>query len=188
MPLFENPPIGSFVTSDIDTFMDYFLMPDEEVPDGIKSGITIEHVRVRHHRIEQRLNLTITAFYRRSSNGHIHVRLMFPCEITVLDAFLLRSCLYDDMTRFQLDHARYLLTGSLHEMNRTFDEKYNAADGQVRRAGPWIPLDIGRDDLKGDALKDFMMFDFEEAHKKSQKNGTEKKIEKDDNQRVLGFV
>jgi hypothetical protein len=32
------------------------------------------------------------------------------------------------------------------------------------------------------------MFDFEEAHKKSQKNGTEKKIEKDDNQRVLGFV
>jgi hypothetical protein len=59
----------------------------------------------------------------------------------------------DDQTRLSLDLARYLLTDSLHEMNRCFDEKATL-DG-TKKAGPWIPLDTDRDQYTGSAREDW---------------------------------
>lgn len=153
-PLFQNPSVGKMVTIDLDVWMEYFLRDQTEIPPDEKPGITIGYIREQIIKIEGVLDQSITAQYRRSSKGHIHLRLLFNHEITVFDAFLLRSCLFDDLTRHSLDERRYALWGSLHEMNKCFDHK-GEAGGKTFSSGPWISLHIGRDGLTGDAKADF---------------------------------
>jgi len=155
-PLFPNPSVGRFVTIDLDVWMEYFLRDQNQIPPDEKAGITIGFIRDQIVKIEGVLEQTIFCQYRRSSKGHIHLRLTFHDEITVFDAFLLRSCLFDDLTRHSLDERRYALWGSLHEMNKCFDHK--AEKGKVYSSGPWIALNIGRDELTGDALTDFQRY------------------------------
>lgn len=153
-PLFSNPSVGRMVTIDLDVWMEYFLREQETIPPDEKPGITIGYIREQIVKIEGVLERSINVQYRRSSKGHIHLRLLFPDDITVFDAFLLRSCLFDDLTRHSLDERRYALWGSLHEMNKCFDHKAEPG-GKVYSSGPWIPLHIGRDELTGEAKTDF---------------------------------
>jgi hypothetical protein len=152
--LFSNQSVGHTVTVDLDVWLEYFLRNKDEIPPDEKPGITIGYVREQLILLEAKLDRPIAAYYRRSSKGHVHLRLGFPDEITVFDAFLLRSCLFDDPTRQNLDQRRYAMWGSLHEMNKCFDAKVEKGD-QVYRAGPWIPIEKGREDLVGDALADW---------------------------------
>jgi hypothetical protein len=138
-PLFENCSVGNQVTIDLDVFIEYFLWKQGEEPEEGKLGITIYVIRDRLIRLEKRLNISIPTKYRRSSNGHVHVRLFFPMEISVLDAFMARAWLFDDQTRLSKDLARYLITNDLNEMNRCFDEK-GTING-AKKAGAWIPID-----------------------------------------------
>lgn len=186
---FENRMVGSTATIDIDVFMDYFIRPIEEVPEGERPGLTIGVIRDKISMMYEKTNLNPTCFYRRSSGGHIHIRLIFDMNLSVLDAFMIRAFLYDDKDRLTLDMSRYLITGSLHEMNRTFDEKATIHGG-IARSGPWIPLSCDRKDITGEALEDFKSFDFAEAHRKSLKaQGIVTKEEKiKSNQRELGFL
>jgi hypothetical protein len=151
--LFENRSVGKIITIDLDVFFWSFVRPLEEVPENDRPGLTLNAIRIRLARLEKRVGLVIPASYRRSSGGHVHVRLSMPCEVSVLDAFLIRAWLFDDKTRLQLDEARYLMTGSLHEMNRCFDIK--ATVKGVNSSGPWIPLDVDRDQFTGNVLEDY---------------------------------
>ncbi len=153
-PLFKNQSVGKTVTVDLDVWIEYFLRDQNQIPPDEKAGITIGYIREQIVKIEGVLEQSIFCQYRRSSKGHIHLRLTFRDEITVFDAFLLRSCLFDDLTRHSLDERRYALWGSLHEMNKCFDHK-GEAGGKVYSSGPWIALNIGRDELTGDAKADF---------------------------------
>jgi len=156
-PLFPNSSVGNTVTVDLDVWMEYFLRDQNEIPPDEKSGITIGYIQEQIVKLECKLEMPIIAHYRRSSKGHIHLRLLFTDEITVFDAFLLRSCLFDDLTRHSLDERRYALWGSLHEMNKCFDHK-GEPGGKVYSSGPWISLNIGRDNLTGEALIDFQNY------------------------------
>jgi hypothetical protein len=138
-PLFENCSVGNQVTIDLDVFIGYFLWQQGEEPEEGKLGITIYVIRDRLVRLEKKLNITIPAMYRRSSNGNVHVRLFFPEDVSVLDAFMARAWLFDDQTRLSKDLARYLITDDLNEMNRCFDEKGDINGS--KKAGPWIPID-----------------------------------------------
>jgi len=157
IPLFENPPVGKTVSIDLDVWMEFFLRPQEEILPDEKPGITIGYIREQIVKLEARLDRPIYAEYRRSSSGHIHVRLVFTEDIGVFDAFLLRSVLLDDLTRHHLDEKRYALWGSLDEMNKCFDSK-GEAGGKPRHSGPWIPLAKGRDKLTGESLADWEQY------------------------------
>lgn len=142
--IFKNQGIGNTVTVDLDTYFFYFVRRKNEVPEDEKPGICLETVRERLKRMYPKIdNEPVIAHYRRSSNDHVHVKLEFLQELSVLDAFMIRAWMLDDQTRLSLDLARYLMTGSLHEMNRCFDEK--ATLDSTKKAGPWIMLNIGRD-------------------------------------------
>jgi hypothetical protein len=146
--IFKNQNIGKEVTVDIDTYFYYFTRPESEWPEGEKQGITQKTIRERLARLQPMINYEpVITRYRRSSNDHVHVKMTFLSELTVLDAFMIRAWMLDDQTRLSLDLARYLLTGSLHEMNRCFDEKATV-DG-TKKAGPWISLMVKRDQYSG---------------------------------------
>ena len=142
--IFKNQDIGKEVTIDLDTYFYYFVRPSEEASKEEKQGITLKTVRERLRRLYPCIGSEpIVAYYRRSSNDHVHVKMRFLRDLSVLDGFMVRAWMLDDQTRLSLDLARYTISGSLHEMNRCFDEKATL-DG-TKKAGPWIPLGYDRD-------------------------------------------
>jgi hypothetical protein len=155
--IFQNQSIGPEVTVDLDTFFYYFIRPETEWPEGEKQGITLHSIRDRIGRMLPRLNHEpVLVHYRRSSNDHVHVRLRFLQDLSVLDGFMIRAWLFDDQTRLSLDLARYFITGSLHEMNRCFDEK--ATVNGVKTAGPWISIRTNRDDYALEIKEDYKKY------------------------------
>lgn len=142
--IFNNADIGNEVIVDIDSFFFFFVRPVGEIPKDEKQGITLDLIKKRIERMDLNVKKkVISILYRRSSNDHIHIKLHFTEPVSVLDAFMIRAWFLDDQTRLSLDLARYFMTGSLHEMNRCFDEK-GTVEG-IKKAGPWIPIHIGPD-------------------------------------------
>lgn len=131
MELFPNPHIGKCVCIDWDLYCRDFV--DIAIPYAIS---LIQFV-------SDRTGLEIKAYYQESASGNVHVALKFNQNITALDAFLIRAWMGDDETRLRLDLARYMKSGSLHEMNRCFQDKIRIKDGQANltSAGPWIRLE-----------------------------------------------
>jgi len=154
--LFQNKIIGRFCTVDVDTWFEYFLRDQKDTPKDEKPGITLGLIREQIVKLEAKLECPVNVVYRRSSKGHVHLRVTFPHDITILDAFLLRSCLFDDLVRQNLDERRYALWGSLDEMNKCFDSKADTEG--IHKSGPWIPINKGRDDLAGDAKADWLQY------------------------------
>jgi hypothetical protein len=138
-PLFNNQPVGSQVTIDLDVFFTSYIRPLEDVPTDERVGLNINATRGRLYLLEKRTGIKIKTMYRRSSSGNVHVRLFFPGDVSVLDAFMIRAWMMDDQTRLTLDMARYLKSNDLNEMNRCFDEK-GTVNGS-KKAGPWIPIE-----------------------------------------------
>lgn len=170
--LFFNQPVGKEVTVDLDVWFWSFIRPYDEVPDGCKPGFTLTSIRKRLERLEDKVGLRIKSYYRRSSNGHVHVKLVFKNEVAVLDAFMIRAWMLDDKQRLELDLARYLITSSLHEMNRCFDEKATDTGG-IKQSGPWIDIDIDRKDFSGEIREDWLQHlrQFKEMTNPEEQNG-----------------
>jgi hypothetical protein len=141
-PLFENRSVGNQVTVDLDVFFWNYIRFLEDIPEDERIGLNINATRERLRVLEMKLKINIRAMYRRSSSGNVHVRLFFPQEVSVLDAFMIRAWMFDDQTRLALDMARYLKSNDLNEMNRCFDEK-GTVNG-TKKAGEWIPIDVIR--------------------------------------------
>lgn len=151
IPYFDNRSVGGEIKVDLDVYYEAFLLTDKDLqehfgreainPDSpVYVGLNRQEMIYWRDRLVKERGITpIKTEYRRSSNGHIHLKLVMPQEVSVLDGFMLRAWFLDDKTRLELDLKRYLLTNDLNEMNRCFDEKANA-DG-MKKCGPWIPLD-----------------------------------------------
>ncbi len=140
--MISNQNAGRQVTIDLDIFFEDYLKNPEDFPPDAKDrpNVTIYHTRYALSELRKYFEMQdIKAEYRRSSSGNVHVRLTFPQDILVLDSFLARAWLADDLKRMRLDMMRYLSTGSLHEINRCFSEK--CVGGVSHSAGPWIPLE-----------------------------------------------
>lgn len=156
--LFKNPHFSNEITVDIDSYFFYFVRPKSEQPSDEKQGITLDFIKQRLKIMNEILseNAPRYVFYRRSSNDHAHVKLVFYDDVTVLDGFMIRAFLMDDQTRLSLDLARYLKTADLHEMNRCFDEK--ATVSGVKKSGPWIHISVDRENYAGAILEDYTAY------------------------------
>lgn len=77
-------------------------------------------------------------WYRRSSTGHVTLRLKFENQIDILDHFAIRARLGDDVIRLTLDLKRIFDNGP-DEINRTFDWKVIWYGDEVKKfsAGEW---------------------------------------------------
>ena len=71
---------------------------------------------------------------RRSSSGNVHLMLLIPDNVPVLDQFQIRALLHDDPWRLGIDLRRLAIQGE-HEINRIFEMKVK--DGKVFRVGEW---------------------------------------------------
>jgi len=71
---------------------------------------------------------------RRSSSGNVHLMLLIPDNVPVLDQFQIRALLHDDPWRIGIDLRRLAIQGE-HEINRIFEMKVK--DGKVFRVGEW---------------------------------------------------
>lgn len=78
-------------------------------------------------------------YYRRSSSGHVHLKLEFLTEPDILVQFEIRALMHDDPFRIALDLRRLPIQGK-DEINRIFSSKYK--NGQLNSVGKWIKLDV----------------------------------------------
>jgi hypothetical protein len=124
----ENLYIGRCVCIDWDLYYSEFLK--------LAKGHTLTLIKT----VEERTGYKVEAYYQQSASGNVHIALRFNKSVTVLQAFLIRAWMGDDQQRLRLDLARYFKSGSLHEMNRCFQDKIKIKNGQavLSSAGPWI--------------------------------------------------
>jgi len=72
---------------------------------------------------------------RRSSGGHVHIRIYLNHSISLFQSLCLRAFLDDDPHRLACDLDRFYRTGFIEDTGRCFDEKYTK--GKLRLAGKW---------------------------------------------------
>ena len=83
--------------------------------------------------------------YRRSSSGHVHLRLTLSMMPNIIDQFQIRSLLHDDPWRIGIDLRRLAIQGS-EEINRIFDRKIK--NGITHVVGPWLDISAWVGDRK----------------------------------------
>lgn len=110
-------------TVDIDTDYDVFMAEDT----GFKT---------LRDRINNRIAGVERKYIRRSSNNHVHVKVILSYEITLLEALAMRAFLDDDPQRIACDLCRYYEVKDVDNTGRCFDEKYSK--GKIRYAGVWV--------------------------------------------------
>ena len=77
----------------------------------------------------------IHASIRRSPSNHIHIRLEFDRQHTLLKQMAMRGFLGDDPHRLACELTRWYIYEDPDKIGRTFDEKCIA--GIIRKAGEW---------------------------------------------------
>ena len=83
------------------------------------------------------IEIKIPLWYRKSSSGNVHLKLVVPSEMSVLDQFKIRALLHDDPWRMGIDLRRLAIQGE-EEINRIFEMKVK--NGVVYKVGPWIDI------------------------------------------------
>lgn len=77
--------------------------------------------------------------YRRSSSGHVHLKVILRNDVSIIDQFKIRSLLHDDPWRIGIDLRRLAIQGAT-EINRIFDTKVK--NGTVYTVGEWQDISI----------------------------------------------
>jgi hypothetical protein len=75
---------------------------------------------------------------RRSSSGHVHMRIDLSEGVGVLDHFVIRSLMHDDIFRIGIDLRRLFYQGA-GEINRIFEMKFK--NGIRHEVGKWESVD-----------------------------------------------
>ena len=98
-----------------------------------RASKTWELIRKNLIEIEKRYGKFVL-YIRTSSSGNVHLKIEFENAVTVLDMFMIRSLMHDDIYRIGIDLRRLFLQGST-EINRIFDMK--ARGQQILQASDW---------------------------------------------------
>lgn len=129
---FEDVSIGREITLDIDLFVDDWLL--------LARAPFLRKIED----MEYRFNIKIMGWYRRSSHNNVHIRLLFPDTVSMLEVLIIRAWLDDDQTLLFLDMKRYFQTMDKdNRFMRRFDCKgkiNDAGEFEITHAGEWLPL------------------------------------------------
>ena len=97
-------------------------------------NIIIKYMNIQYLNEDE---IMIPLWYRKSSSGNVHLKLIVPSEMSVLDQFKVRALLHDDPWRMGIDLRRLAIQGE-EEINRIFEMKVK--NGVVYKVGPWIDI------------------------------------------------
>ncbi|AZI75987.1 hypothetical protein SBV1_gp38 [Sulfolobales Beppu virus 1] len=98
--------------------------------------ITEEEAKERVNKYVKSLKIKpLYIYYRKSSNGHAHLKLVFINDIDVFEHFMIRAIFYDDPKRIRADLMRYYLFRDETKVNRIFTAKMNKEG--VKFVGEW---------------------------------------------------
>lgn len=75
-------------------------------------------------------------YIRKSSNGHVHVKIIVNDVFSTLAIFCIRAHLGDDPKRISADLERYFFTNDETKIMRLFDAKYK--NGSTGVVGNWV--------------------------------------------------
>ncbi len=87
-------------------------------------------------------NETIKAvYYRKSANGHIHIKIVLKHKHDVFELILYRAYFYDDAYRLRTDLRRYFM-GRDSEIMILWDKKTYITPNEtvIKKAGKWKRL------------------------------------------------
>ena len=90
---------------------------------------------------------------RASSHGNTHIQIFFTCSLNVLERYMVRAYLRDDIYRLKLDLVRDLVElkifdtgnwkpGGASGTGRLWDWKISA--DEIATAGNWIDIDVSK--------------------------------------------
>ena len=114
----------------IDIDMDYDRFPKSKTWELIQKNLPV---------IEENYG-TFDLYIRRSSSGHVHLWLAFKIivkDVEILDHFVIRSLMHDDIFRIGIDLRRLFYQGP-GEINRIFEMKYK--NGMKHEVGKWVSV------------------------------------------------
>lgn len=114
----------------IDIDLDYDRFPKSKTWELIKKNLPV---------IEENYG-TFDLYIRRSSSGHVHLWLAFKIivkDVEILDHFVIRSLMHDDIFRIGIDLRRLFYQGP-GEINRIFEMKYK--NGMKHEVGKWVSV------------------------------------------------
>ena len=114
-----------------------FIDIDQDFKEFLNSN-TWSYIKQNWKYIEE-FKLFPELYYRRSSSGHVHLKLEFQSEPDLFIQFEIRALLHDDPFRIALDLRRLPIQGK-DEINRIFSSKYK--NGQLHSVGEWIKLEV----------------------------------------------
>lgn len=100
---------------------------------------TWELIRKNLPEIEKKYG-TFDLYIRKSSSGHVHLWLAFKIivkDVEILDHFVIRSLMHDDIFRIGIDLRRLFYQGP-GEINRVFEMKYK--NGMKHEVGKWVSV------------------------------------------------
>ena len=121
----------SMITMSFELYIDI----DQDFKEFLNSN-TWSYIKQNWKYIEE-FKLYPELYYRRSSSGHVHLKLEFQSEPDILVQFEIRALMHDDPFRIALDLRRLPIQGK-DEINRIFSSKYKY--GQLHSVGEWIQL------------------------------------------------
>lgn len=98
---------------------------------------TFKYIRENWNYVIAIVGYSPDVYMRRSSSGHIHLKLLIPDGITIISQFAIRSLCHDDPWRIGIDLRRLAIQGQ-SEINRIFDMKVK--NGVTYRVGEWIDI------------------------------------------------
>ena len=129
---FDDVTVGPEITLDIDLYVEDWLL------------LARPGFMEKLHDLETRFGIPIRAWYRESSHRNVHIKMLFPDALSMLECLLFRAWFDDDRTLLFIDMKRYFKTmDAQNKFMRRFDCKgkiNGAGEFEITRAGEWIQL------------------------------------------------
>jgi hypothetical protein len=104
--------------------------------DTYKESVTFDILKKWYLEWKQHI---VGIWYRKSSNGNVHIKIEWVQPLDPLRWFELRAWLRDDVYRLRIDMCRDYQGD---QVNRLWDEKYNSATQELKKAEDWQVLEF----------------------------------------------
>jgi len=111
----------------IDIDQDYDTFDTSKTAQFIRKNVEIYNREAFNHKIGK-------IEIRRSSSGHVHLKVYLESQVEFLSMMQIRALLHDDVYRLAIDLRRSFIQGE-QETNRIFSSKWK--NGEEFHAGEW---------------------------------------------------
>ena len=115
-------------------FREIYIDIDQDY-DTFDTSKTAQFIRKNIQLLKEKSAVDIQTIYiRKSSSGHVHLRVLMEFPVGFISMMQIRALLHDDVYRLAIDLRRSFIQGE-QETNRIFSSKWK--NGEEFHAGEW---------------------------------------------------